>query len=403
MKTIGFVRICFVLRDDVFLPLSIFFHRFHFYSSACYHFDLIETLTQKPQNRADVDTDVRSDDDSMSQSHLQDQFDLTDKNKTTIISDPFPRAQSVSCGVVSLLECVSMEPMKQPKKRKRLLKRIKEFNRTAEETRARYRYAEEAKDYCHQPLKLPLHLSFTTRVAFAYEMTRMVFCIDAKPTMTSTFGNTGYSDGAICAMDRLEKVVRIFFKGLVDPIHIGHAVRHQSQHTHSGHGSSVGADSVDGSGNDPNINRWRPEIAVTVIACYPPTMTKSADEQTVDVLVTDFRISDVESASRLADRIVEFATVEVESEIASRLGRMGGKLHSSASSLRHIIDTCDSAMSTLPSRGRPTIVLATDCRAVECESTLDMVRDRNLKVSTHQVSILGCIYLLCGFASFSSQ
>ncbi len=32
----------------------MFFHRFRFYSSACYHFDLIETLTQKPPLQKDV-------------------------------------------------------------------------------------------------------------------------------------------------------------------------------------------------------------------------------------------------------------------------------------------------------------------------------------------------------------
>ena len=118
---------------------------------------------------------------------------------------PFPLQEPSYSGVVSLLECGPQVPMiqgVQGKKRKRLKKRIKElnrertkdFNRVAEEARQSHHY--DQIHYCHQPLlsDWPLHLNFRTRVSFAYELTRMVFCIDASPTLTSTFGNTGHSD-----------------------------------------------------------------------------------------------------------------------------------------------------------------------------------------------------------------
>lgn len=84
---------------------------------------------------------------------------------------------------------------------------------------------------CYQPRHLPLHLSPSTRVTFAYELTRVAFCIDASPTLTSTFGNWGGSGygkadegddfGGVaycCVMDRLKAMVRTYFAALVDPI-----------------------------------------------------------------------------------------------------------------------------------------------------------------------------------------
>ena len=43
-----------------------------------------------------------------------------------------------------------------------------------------------------------------------------------------------------------------------------------------------------------------------------------------------------------------------------------------------MVEACDIALRTLPSEGRPCILLATDCRAVDCDSMLDLVQDQNL-------------------------
>jgi hypothetical protein len=337
-------------------------------------------LTQKPQQLPDNPSDklknskshdtVTSDDVSSVNSHAHCLDKVSGEEDTNVhLNSEFPRPANTTCGIVALLECIPQIPIKQPKKRKRLLKRIKEFNKKAED--ARKQHVKEEKFYCHQPSELPLKLNFHTRVAFAYELTRMVFCIDASPTLTSTFGNTGHVDGAICAMDRLEKMIRIFLNGLVEPIS-GAAVKKSGGISNGG--PPVLLDTTTSSDNP----WWIPELAVTVIAVFPPAMTGD-DEKPINVLVADYSVYDAVSANRLADEIIDWATIEVESEIAARLGRVGGRLDCSSSSLKDIIEKCDEAMSTLPSRGRPVIVLATDCRAVECDSILDFAKDRNMK------------------------
>lgn len=48
---------------------------------------------------------------------------------------------------------------------------------------------------------------------------------------------------------------------------------------------------------------------------------------------------------------------------------------SSSSSLGEMLSVCDAALSTLPERGRPTIVIASDCRSVPSESPIDVASD----------------------------
>jgi hypothetical protein len=256
-------------------------------------------------------SDIGDDSNAEIEEHEESNSDLNIELKMS----PFPKAEALSCGIVSLLECIPQTPIRQPKKRKRLLKRIKEFNKEAED--ARREHAENKKDYCHQPAKLPLKLNFNTRVAFAYDLTRMVFCLDASPTLTSTFGNVGYIDESICAMDRLEKMVRMYFRGLVQPI-TGAVVKQRSQNSdHSDSESSPW---------------WNPSITVTVIAVFPPSMTRE-NEDASSVLITDYLVNNLSSADQLSEKIVDWATIEVENQIAARLGRLGGRLDSSSSSL----------------------------------------------------------------------
>ena len=126
-----------------------------------------------------------------------------------------PRTLKWVCGVVALLECISAQTIGR-KARHRLFRRIEDFNSRADKVRDLSSNSSE-RDSCYAPSKLPLQLTFTTRVAFVYELTRMVLCIDASPTLTATFGNLGTSqkhqDNTVCPMDRLEKMMRIYFEG----------------------------------------------------------------------------------------------------------------------------------------------------------------------------------------------
>ena len=126
-------------------------------------------------------------------------------------------------------------------------------------------------------------------------------------------------------------------------------------------------------GNDQTLKKWKPEIAVTVIASYPHS--KAMDEEgTLDVLVQDYRLHNDETAAFLADAIAEWAVTEVENNITERLSN-----GDSSSSLRHLIETCGVAMTSMPAEGKPCFVIATDCRAVKCDSVLDLVRSHLLK------------------------
>ena len=126
-------------------------------------------------------------------------------------------------------------------------------------------------------------------------------------------------------------------------------------------------------GNDNTLTKRKPAIAVTVIACYPRLNTTD-EEGTLDVLIQDYRLHNEETASFLADAITEWAVTEVENKITERFSN-----DAPSSSLRHIIETCDVAMTSMPADGKPCVVIATDCKAVKCESVLTLVRSRLLK------------------------
>ena len=156
-----------------------------------YHFDLTEAL-------ADATTEA-----ARSHSNKIDQHEEGENNSIA----------SSSCGVVSLLECVPTTPWyRLTRRQKRALKNeIRGFNLEAEAHQKR-------TTRCHEPPKLPLRLSPASRVFFSYEMTRIAFCLDASPTLTSTYGFTGGTDGSCCPMDRLAGMVRTFFTSLVEPV-----------------------------------------------------------------------------------------------------------------------------------------------------------------------------------------
>ena len=289
----------------------------------CYHFDLIETLTaSKPSGQGP------------SENEAEYARRVNERNVS-------PSEDGV-CGVASLLECI---PKSVKYRRRDVRNAILRFNMLAQQVR------QEANVACFEPSHLPLRLSPATRVSFAYEVTKMAFCLDASNTLVTTFGNgLGLEDEPCCALDRLGQMTNVFFKSLVRPVTAPWLA-------------------------DPK--GWRPILAVTVLAVYPNVIGASD----TSILVRDFRVHDVESAERLSKEIAQWALKEVEGEIAHRMGhtRSGGidawNRPTPSSSLRDIFDAGDVALSLLPSRARPCIVLATDCRSVSCESILDLFQD----------------------------
>lgn len=285
-----------------------------------YHFHLTEALADSHRERAD---------------HNQ-------SNAQHRQSDPV-------CGLVSILECVPSVPWHRlTRKKKRALKNeLLNFNIEAQTIR------EEQNVYCHEPATLPLRLNPTSRVYFVYETTRIAFCVDASPTLTSTFGAS--DDGSVCPIDRIATMAKTFFKALVEPISVP----------------------------SPNNNGfWRPLLSVTVIAVYPRL---GGDEPPTSLLVRDFRITGEKAVDLLAAQIHEWALNEVEFEIAKRLANRKGSglpsgydswtMPSYSSSLHDILEAGDVSLSTLSSAGRPCIVIATDGRSVACGSVMDIVSD----------------------------
>jgi hypothetical protein len=301
----------------------------------CYHFDLTEALTAERTLTEDA-TAAPADD------------------------RPVLQFQESACGVASLLECVPTTPWHRlTRKQKRALKTaIQTFNIQASAVR------QDPSVYCHQPPQLPLRLNPSTRVYFAYETTRIAFCLDASPTLTSTFGfssgaNDSENDSACCPMDRLADMVRTFFASLVEPEQVPATT---------------------------NKGVWRPCLAVTVLAVYP---RGTGTSHRTSLLVRDFRVTDADSADLLSSKIGQWALSEVETEIARRLsggsgmGNVPGASYDAwtvpmySSSLRDLLDAGDTALSTLSSAARPCVVIATDGRSVACDGIIDVLSDKD--------------------------
>mmetsp|Transcript_25433 Transcript_25433/g.37566 ORF Transcript_25433/g.37566 Transcript_25433/m.37566 type:complete len:1823 (-) Transcript_25433:3041-8509(-) len=249
-------------------------------------------------------------------------------------------------GVVSLLECVPFMNWRDLTKnqRKGLRNMIRDFNLSAEKVR------ENGSKTLHQPKQLPLRISPTTRVSFAYEMTRMAFVLDASPTLVSTFGASS-TDQHFCAIDRAAEMVKQFFQSLAKPI--------------------LTTNMTEGT-------EWRPILTVTVLAVYPGGKSVSQS-----ILVRDYKLLSNQCAELLAVKIKEWLLSEVETNIALRLnktsrdteGLVGYETWTNqkfSSDLRELLDAGDVALDFLPSWARPCIVVATDCRSVACEEILDL-------------------------------
>ena len=304
------------------------------------------------------------------------------------------------CGVVSLLECIpgGSGGVQQERTAKRGLRsKHREFNTIAQVAWGRLKRRGKIGSgnggsggggkRCHQPRYLPLTLSPNTRVSFAYELTSIAILVDASPSLTSTFGtpimmddfggfdekkiSTPAMDDTCCVpLDRLGTLIKTYLQGLVQPIEVP---------------------PVSVSGLGIAFGRWKPNLAITVVAAYPPT--SKGDPASAGLLVRDYRVTDEASALELACQIERWARREVEGVIAERLcgereisafgdaGREGIPTMSSLGSfslpnpqkrtyvrsyIKDLLAVGDAALSTLPPEGRPALLIATDCRNVHC-------------------------------------
>ena len=301
----------------------------------CYHFDLIELLPTLTKDRS-------------SQGNVAESLKCSEEFRRQV------------CGVAGLLECVpylatnNQLPNRQRRartkgQREALRTRIQDFNNEALIIHT------EKKVACHQPSQLPLRLSPTTRVSFAYEITKIAFCLDASPTLVSTFG-VSHDDDSCCSLDRLPETARLFFESLIKPITSPYQANAKSE--------------------------WNPVLAVTVVAVFP----RGSDASSSTLLVRDFRVVDQASAAELSTKIGEWALGEVENQIAARLSSRGsGSVFDGYDSwtipkystlFRDILDVGDIALSLLPANARPCIVVATDARSVACDGIVDLFGDR---------------------------
>ena len=268
---------------------------------------------------------------------------------------------------------------------------------------------------CHQPRHLPLPLNPNTRVTFAYELTSIAIVVDASPSLTVTMprkssfdwfsggeeekksGNNSSTtamddddDDVVVPLDRLGKTLQTYLLGLVQPIDIP---------------------PVAVSGKGVGFGRWTPNLAVTVVAAYPPT--SNGDEASAGLLVRDYRVTDEASVLELVRQVEQWALREVEGTIAKRLSGqrdfvgdgVGGRnlgCHNNSngllrldsfalpytdqevpppptsrncvrSSVKELLAVGDAALATLPPEGRPIILVASDCQNLECTTTFEFL------------------------------
>ena len=346
----------------------------------------METLTSSPFGRGPKNRGGRrrglsissQDDETSAEQTKNELLDHDSSNKS---------AHKCICGVVSLLECVSSAA--EGKERRRRTKQAhREFNTRAQIVWRRNargsgkRRAGVSSRMCHQPSRLPLPLSINTRVSFAYELTSIAVIVDASPSFVSLsefkheldlYGewNGNASDPCCIPLDRLGPNLVSYFRGLVQPIELPPVAI-------SGIGVSFG--------------KWTPNMAVTVVAVYPPS--DEGGRASAGVLVRDWRICDEVSALKLTAEVEKWARTEVEDTIAKRISTRdvaGINSHENLSTLddfalpfeqsigswanvtsymNDMLEVGDAALKTLPKEGRPLMLVCSDCKNVHCSAAL---------------------------------
>ena len=385
-----------------------------------YHFDLIETLTAIPSTVQQAilrrkergqsisfpegRSAVNNSDDSIALTggDAEGNAEVTNATARVKLSSIGEGTNQCICGVVSLLECVSVGSGTQDRTAKRTLRsKHREFN-----MRAQFAWGRSARGInsglkrqvklgnatthrqCHQPNHLPLSLNHNTRVAFAYELTSIAILLDASPSLTSTIGLQCTSQDDCCVpLDRLGPLIKTYLIGLIQPVDVP---------------------PVSVSGLGVAFGRWRPHLAVTVAAVYPPVSKMVC--ASAGLLVRDFRVTDESSALELARQVERWALNEVEGIIGERLcgeivrtgfGSAGSKNDNDQnfpsmsplgsfsppvfphrtrvthvrSYMRDILAAGDAALSTLPPEGRPLLLVATGCHNVHCGGGIETLSE----------------------------
>jgi hypothetical protein len=195
----------------------------------------------------------------------------------------------------------------------------------------------------------------------------------------ATFLNESYvlADGCCVPLDRLGSMLKLYLKGLIQPIEMP---------------------PVSVTGQGVAFGRWTPNLAITVVAAFPPSFR--GDCGSARMLVRDFRVRDEKSALELVHQVEKWALHNVEGVIADRLGGershfgngLGGRSTQGKisapnnllcvpskisswtnirSSMKDILAVGDAALATLPPEGRPVVLVVSDCLNVHCGSVFD--------------------------------
>jgi len=349
----------------------------------CYHFDLIQAV------RSDASRRPRSE-----------SVGSTEGSKNTPQSAPQAARPPLSCGVRALLECVPKDRRLPSVQKRKLRSEMRTFNHVlASKSEFTSNEDDRSNNKQHpqllvrQPYKLPLKINTSSNIFFAYESVRIALCVDASPTLTSTFGfangtsSSNANPKAACPLDNLVPMVRAFVSALIKPIPIQQATANPSTTAGKGRGTKQAITA------DTKNADWTPELQVTVLAVYPRGRQRaSRNPALTHLLVRDYRITDTKSAERLVEKLEEWAMCQVENEIASRLAYSGhssmyeapryeaGMMPLYSSDLNDLLEAGDTALSTLSSAARPLIVLATDGRSVACDAMVDIVSTRDVDV-----------------------
>ena len=257
-------------------------------------------------------------------------------------------------GILALLECVPSQPSAKLSKHKKksLKKKLIKFNEYAGNLYSRYTSRLSSyKNVLHEPVNIPLAITPNTRVAFCYETTRLVLCLDATSALTSLH-NGQYP------IDNVAKIIEIYLCGLVKPISISNERK-----------------------------EWKPVIAVTVIAVFGDDADEDRNEihlqnyspsaDDVSVLVKNFTIQGANSVEFLARKIHSWARSELEMTISSRIQQNSFcaqekmdynifNLRNKESSAQKLLSASRIALDTLPQEARPAVVIATAC-SIRCE------------------------------------
>lgn len=263
--------------------------------------------------------------------------------------------QEAPCGIARVLECVpTLHHNRLTRQQRSFLKTsLVQLNQRLDEVQLP----------CSEPSRLPLHLNSSTRVSFAYEITRVVLLIDASPSMTATFGVAAMDsskDTYCCPMDRLPDMTKMLFHSLAEKVPLPF-----------------------------RQGFWQPKLSVSVLAVYPRVRGDPHAART-SILVRDWAVSDAASVETLITHLKGWVLNSVEAEISSRVHLYGDtgdfnfgpsfseEQSASPTTFLDWWQAGKAALDALTSAARPCIIVATDGRSVSTDRALDGIDDRDI-------------------------